>query len=76
MVLVPQLIHKAELFGLFSAEHATVGEALHRFRRELPSLRHNADELAVAAVDQGLQEGTFGCSAGDRGKECPCTDRF
>ena len=49
MVFVAEFIHQAQHLCLFSAEHPSIGEALHRFQLKVSSLRHNTDERVVAS---------------------------
>ena len=60
MVFVAEFIHQAQRLCLFSAEHPSIGEALHRLQIKVSPLRHNPNELAIAAVDQLLKQRPFG----------------
>merc|ERR1711991_1146430 len=60
MVFVAEFIHQSQRLCLFSAEHPSIGEALHCLQLKVSPLRHNTNELAIAAVDQLLKQCTFG----------------
>ena len=54
--LIPKLIHQTELQGLRSAEHTAISKVAHHAFLEAPALGDGVHELAVAGVDQFLQQ--------------------